>query len=286
MTALLDLVNWARQMRPEEVTGWIKGNSVKRQRKKWNRETKKGWEPIIQQNVTPKKPRKKKVWHWKLLTASFYTNFRQRIEHLIKRWNVQVRLRDICIHKWAMTSTTVLGAFVWVFAASMRDRDILGGTGLKHQWDYTRNEHYPEYPYSDVITWHGKLPAQSGFAPTLPRRAADIRKSWDLFLGWFSWVWLRAKLHGKAELSVLLFFKHDFKKLTALSFMSRPCLWNSFKSITREQRDPRECGVPGSAVSPSQTVNSQEDPGTKPTSSERHRKQTRTWDNSYMVLLR
>lgn len=149
---------------------------------------------------------------------------------------------------------------------------ILGGTGLKHQWDYTRNEHHPEYPYSDVITWHGKLPAQSGFAPTLPRRAADLRKSWDLFLGWFSWVWLRAKLHSKAELSVLLLFKHNFKKLTALSFMSRPCLWNSFKSITREQRDPWECGVPGSAVSPSQTVNSQKDPGTKPTSSGRHRK--------------
>lgn len=171
-----------------------------------------------------------------------------------------------------MTSATVLGAFVWVFAASMRDRVILGGTGLKHQWDYTRNEHYPEYPYSDVITWHGKLPAQSGFAPTLPRRAADLRKSWDLFLGWFSWVWLRAKLHGKAELSVLLLFKHDFKKLTALSFMFRPCLWNSFKSITREQRDPRECGVPGSAVSPSPTVNSQKDPGTKPPSSEWHKK--------------
>lgn len=204
--------------------------------------------------MTPKNVKEKEVWHWKLLTASFYSNFRQRIEHLIKKWSVQVRHRDICIHKWAMTSATALGAFVWVFAASTRDRLIHGGTGLKHHWDYTRNENYPEYPYRDVITWQGTLPAQSGFALTRPRRAAHIRKSWDLFF-WVGLVgfWLKDKLHGKAELSVLLLFKHDLKNLTALSFMPCPCLWNSFKSITREQRDPGERGNPGTAVSPSQT---------------------------------
>lgn len=84
-TAFLDLVNHERQMRPEEVRGQIK-EILWKDRKK--RQTDKGRmrnNPLVICHQKKKKNRKKKVWHKKLLTATFYSAFGQRTEHLTKR---------------------------------------------------------------------------------------------------------------------------------------------------------------------------------------------------------
>lgn len=90
-TAFLGLVNHARHMRPEEVRGQIKGNSVEGQKEKIDRQRQN--ENQSSSKSSPKKIQEKKIWHKKLLTASFYSDFGQRTEHLIKGWNVCISHR-------------------------------------------------------------------------------------------------------------------------------------------------------------------------------------------------
>lgn len=93
-------------------------------------------------------------------------------------------------------------------------------------------------------------------------------------LGVIFWVglfgfWLKDKLHGKAELSILLLSKHDLKKTWLDCHLCPTPAFGTVSEVSQErQGDPGECGTSGSAVPPSQTGNSQGDPGTKPARSE------------------
>lgn len=67
---------------------------------------------------------------------------------------------------------------------------------------------------------------------------------------------LKDKLHGKAELSILLLFKHDSQKLGCIVTYAPPLPREQSQKYHKRGRGSQ--GSPGSAVAPPQAVNSQE----------------------------